>query len=795
MKLKTLIFAGLILPGITLISNAQTPQVNNGSFESWDNLGADTEEPTDWNSFMSASGSLNGNAAQQIKRSTVKRPGSTGTYSCVIWTRSVLGVKANGNLTTGQINMGSIIPSNSNNYNISHFNNPAFSEALGAHPDSLVVWVRTKISNSSHQPRIHAIIHDNYDVRDPIDGNSASHIVAEATLNYTTTGNIWVRKSIPFVYNGPATSPNYILISITTCKDAGTGTAGDSVYADDLQLIYNPVLTTGTISPSSYLVDAINGAPINIPFTLTGTMNAGNIVTAQLSDANGSFASPVTLGTLATTTSGNIAGTIPAGTLTGSGYRVRVVSSNYALTAADNGSNISITLTGTGHTLSGKTVYVGKANTGSPAPNPPTYNAVQYAIDNVIVIMKSVPGGAEIARDTSNSLGVFQFSGVPDGEYKLSYHKYASDTMQTGNDVNAIDVALVKYFIGADNMADPSRNFSAEYKKAINVDNNLAINAVDIARLKAKVGAPYLASKNFPKGNWVAIDTNVIISGADLNISLKTICYGDYNGSSIKYRDSVTNWAAAKMLTKNIVAVSDDYITIGDPSYFEIPLRISNKMKDFSALGLELNYPNHDYRLENVSMHRVDSKNRPSKINPTLDEIIANDNDLLVTDENGVIRIVYATTNHFDVEANDEMITLGFRPIRDINQGILDFSLTGTGVIGDQYGNENEDAYLIMPKIFVQDINHESNFELSAYPNPVNSEATFTYNIPDNGTVRLKAYNTLGKLVSELINEHQENGKHSVNFSLQDLPSGLYTFILEYTGRDKSKCMVLKLVH
>ena len=42
------------------------------------------------------------------------------------------------------------------------------------------------------------------------------------------------------------------------------------------------------------------------------------------------------------TSSGSIPGTIPAGTATGSGYLVRVVSSNFALTAADNGSNILI---------------------------------------------------------------------------------------------------------------------------------------------------------------------------------------------------------------------------------------------------------------------------------------------------------------------------------------------------------------------------------------------------------------------------------------------------------------------
>jgi len=342
MKLRSLLMAITCQIAFSGLVFGQNPQVNNSGFENWTDLGAAKEEPTDWNSFKTGTGTWAWAAGQQVKRSTVKRPGSTGTYSAVIWANSVLGVIANGNLTTGQINMGSTSPSSSSNYNYTKTSDAAFSETLGGHPDSLVVWVRTKINNSAHQPRIHATIHDTYDLRDPIDANSTPHRVAEATLNYTTTGNVWVRKSIPFVYNGPATSPNYILICITTCKDPGTGTSGDSVYIDDLSLVYNPILTTGVINPLVYNVSPSLGTSVSIPFTLTGTMNPGNIVRAQLSDANGSFANPVVIGTLSTLISGTITGTIPAGTPTGSGYRIRVVSTNYAIVAANNGSDIQI---------------------------------------------------------------------------------------------------------------------------------------------------------------------------------------------------------------------------------------------------------------------------------------------------------------------------------------------------------------------------------------------------------------------------------------------------------------------
>lgn len=70
------------------------------------------------------------------------------------------------------------------------------------------------------------------------------------------------------------------------------------------------------------------GANLNIPFTLNTPVNAGNTFTAQLSDANGNFGSPVNIGTLSGTTAGTINATIPIGTAAGTSYRVRIISSD-----------------------------------------------------------------------------------------------------------------------------------------------------------------------------------------------------------------------------------------------------------------------------------------------------------------------------------------------------------------------------------------------------------------------------------------------------------------------------------
>ncbi len=100
-------------------------------------------------------------------------------------------------------------------------------------------------------------------------------------------------------------------------------------------------ITTGTILGSPFC----SGNAVSVPYTKTGAFTPGNIFTAQLSNASGSFASPVSIGTLASTVAGTIPATIPAGTSTGNGYRIRVVSSTPVVIGANNGVNLTINTT------------------------------------------------------------------------------------------------------------------------------------------------------------------------------------------------------------------------------------------------------------------------------------------------------------------------------------------------------------------------------------------------------------------------------------------------------------------
>jgi hypothetical protein len=152
---------------------------------------------------------------------------------------------------------------------------------------------------------------------------------------YDPTANAWTQKA---AYGGSARD-EAVGFSAASKGYISAGWAGN--YNSQLWE-YNPeLLLAGTVSGSPFC----GGTSVTVPFTTNiTTYTSTNVFTAQLSDASGSFASPVNIGTLTGTASGSISATIPSTTATGAGYRIRVVSSSPAGNGADNGSNLTITM-------------------------------------------------------------------------------------------------------------------------------------------------------------------------------------------------------------------------------------------------------------------------------------------------------------------------------------------------------------------------------------------------------------------------------------------------------------------
>ncbi len=62
------------------------------------------------------------------------------------------------------------------------------------------------------------------------------------------------------------------------------------------------------------------------------------------------------------------------------------------------------------------------------------------------------------------------------------------------------------------------------------------------------------------------------------------------------------------------------------------------------------------------------------------------------------------------------------------------------------------------------------------YPNPFNPSTNIKYQIANNSFVTLKVYDVLGKEVAVLINQYQKAGNYEIQFSKNNIPSGIYFY-------------------
>ena len=77
------------------------------------------------------------------------------------------------------------------------------------------------------------------------------------------------------------------------------------------------------------------------------------------------------------------------------------------------------------------------------------------------------------------------------------------------------------------------------------------------------------------------------------------------------------------------------------------------------------------------------------------------------------------------------------------------------------------------------------------YPNPFNPQTTITYAVKDPGFVSLKVYNLIGQEVATLVSNTMEAGRYTVNFTADNLPSGIYLYTMTAGEFSQTQKMLL----
>lgn len=285
--MKKTLFTILGAAALTVSAQTGVYQVGNSGFETWESVsynGKTGEEPVHWSSFLTGTGSLKSFAgANQVEKST---DAHSGQYAAKIFSRNVFWtIMAQGNLTTGCVNMGSMSasdPGNTNagktiteldgNFNYTNPNDNSAKQPFTGKPDAMRVYV--KFTGSKKKAKATTVLHTEGYYQDPL-GNSNyvnAQLVATASKTDITAKDSWQELTIPFVYANKTLTPAYALVSFATSSVPGEGAKGDAMLIDDLSYIYNSQLASVTYDGASISVaTAMNIAKAYDPSKLSLT--------------------------------------------------------------------------------------------------------------------------------------------------------------------------------------------------------------------------------------------------------------------------------------------------------------------------------------------------------------------------------------------------------------------------------------------------------------------------------------------------------------------------------------------
>ena len=224
-------------------------QIPNSDFEQeWVKLGEKTEPGHGWYSFVSAGGSF----ATFAPNTTTQVEGYNSAKAVSINSQRILIANANGNLTTGKINMGSFTPTNEANYNYTSRSTEDGNCPFVGIPDTVRCYAKFTRGGEGYNAAGTFIVHGDVDFKDPHESseNIATYEVARAVLDIAPSTD-WQPVTASFTYSKTAEQiesaaelqTRYMLASFTTNPTPG-GSAGDELIIDDVVLVYNSRLAS-----------------------------------------------------------------------------------------------------------------------------------------------------------------------------------------------------------------------------------------------------------------------------------------------------------------------------------------------------------------------------------------------------------------------------------------------------------------------------------------------------------------------------------------------------------------------
>ncbi|MFD2718907.1 T9SS type A sorting domain-containing protein [Hymenobacter monticola] len=497
-----------------------------------------------------------------------------------------------------------------------------------------------------------------------------------------------------------------------------------------LQFVETQSITTGSLGAV-----ACAGSALAVPFTQSGTFGAGNTFTAQLSDAAGSFAAPVAIGS-ATGTASTINATIPAGTPAGTGYRIRVVSSAPAVVGADNGNNISVNvapvISAPGASTTTTDAGVCGASVSFQATATGTAPTFTYSINGTPITSPHVfpVGTTTVTATASNACG--------------------SDS---------------KTFLVTVNDVTPPAVVANSGVTVTLVNGTATLSAADAGSATDACG---VASLVLSRSTFTCAD----LAGSPVAVTLTAT---DTRGNQTSIPVSVTVVGSIPMPAIAVMPSSSVY-TGGVPT--NLYLGYGPQSATLSATGgVSYAWSPAAGLSSTTAANPVFTASTPGQYTYTV----------TATNEYGctnTARVTLTVINAY-CDKNKVIVCHGGKELC-VAASAVNAHLTGHP--GDKLGACTGGVALrgAAPG--------EGLAELAAYPNPANGQATLSFRAPLSGQALMEVYNEMGQRVATIYDGQVEGGQlYSRTLDSQGLTTGLYVCRLVLNG--KAEMLRLTIAH
>jgi hypothetical protein len=156
----------------------------------------------------------------------------------------------------------------------------------------------------------------------------------------------------------------------------------------------------------------------------------------------------------------------------------------------------------------------------------------------------------------------------------------------------------------------------------------------------------------------------------------------------------------------------------------------------------------------------------------TLNNMLWNSSDVLLY--SGMYSDLFATT-----DCLGGAIGLGWH---QFDFSIRAFKVSKNGIVGEVITNiaYNEELKFLEQTILYQN-----------FPNPYNSTTVIRFQLPLESEVNIDLYNVLGEKILTIVSGDYPKGEHSINFSSENLPSGIYLYKLQTETKSLTKKLIL----